>query len=134
MLRTILIVPFTMLVCGCSTLMIDKAISSHSKVANQINLGDSKADVLAILEPIQQKLRSDRCKPSERHLKDGKEVFIFFARTGRQSDGLTTDDEFTPYVFEDGKLVAIGWTVLGGPKTQGQATSDTYVNVRQIVR
>jgi hypothetical protein len=48
-------------------------------------------------------------------------------RSARQPDGLTTDDEFTPYIFNDGRLVGIGWQVLGGPKTQGQATSDTYI-------
>ena len=46
-------------------------------------------------------------------------------RTGRQPDGLTTDDEFTPYIFNNGKLVGIGWHLIGGPKTQGQA-ADTY--------
>ena len=46
------------------------------------------------------------------------------------ADGLTTDDEFTPYIFNNGKLVGIGWQVLGGPKSQGQATSDIYIQNR----
>ena len=41
-------------------------------------------------------------------------------RSSQQPDGLTTDDEFTPYIFTNGILTGIGWTVLGGPKTQGQ--------------
>jgi hypothetical protein len=37
-----------------------------------------------------------------------------------------TDDEFTPYVFADNTLVAIGWTVLGGPITSGNAAAAAY--------
>ena len=53
---------------------------------------------------------------------NGNLVEIYFFRSAWQSDGLTTDDEFTPYVFKDGKLVAIGWTSIGGIKSQGQAS------------
>jgi len=48
-------------------------------------------------------------------------VEIYFMRSGWQPDGLTTDDEFTPYIFHDGKLVGIGWSMIGGSKSQGQA-------------
>ncbi|MCH2386777.1 MAG: hypothetical protein MK240_01115 [Opitutales bacterium] len=34
-------------------------------------------------------------------------------------DHLTTDDEFTPYIFTDSVLTGIGWAVLGGPKSRG---------------
>jgi len=36
-------------------------------------------------------------------------------RSARQPDGLTTDDELTPYIFNDERLVGIEWQVLGGP-------------------
>jgi hypothetical protein len=41
-------------------------------------------------------------------------VEIIFARTQRVSlpVGMTTDAEFTPFVFIDGKLQGIGWTAL----------------------
>ena len=48
-------------------------------------------------------------------------IEILYFRSGWQSDGITTDDEFTPYVFNDDVLVAIGWATLDGPKTQGQS-------------
>lgn len=60
-------------------------------------------------------------------------VEIFYMRTGRQADGITTDDEFTPYIFNDGKLAGIGWSLIGGPKSQGQATSDTYINTTTTI-
>ena len=36
-----------------------------------------------------------------------KEVWFYY--TEWQSDGYTTDDEFTPIVFESGKVVGWGW-------------------------
>ena len=134
MKRLIAVLPVILLASGCTTRIIDSAASGHANASSQIQLGDSKAEVLAILEPLQQKMPSRARKAPERYLKDGKRVYIFFARSGRQPDDLTTDDEFTPYVFEDGKLIAVGWSTIGGPKTQGQATSDTYINVKQTVQ
>ncbi len=45
-------------------------------------------------------------------------VEIYYMRTGWVSDGITTDDEFTPFIFNNGQLVGIGWASLGGPKSQ----------------
>jgi hypothetical protein len=64
--------------------------------------------------------------------KDGTLVEILYFRSGWQPDGLTTDDEFTPYLFNDGELVAVGWAILGGPKTQGQAPPETNVHTTTI--
>lgn len=112
------------LVTGCGVMeatRIDEAITEHQSVANRIHLGDDKDHVLAVLNPIQERLLAKERKAPESYLKDGATVEIYFARSARQPDGLTTDDEFTPYVFTNGKLTAIGWSTLGGPKTQGQA-------------
>jgi hypothetical protein len=51
-------------------------------------------------------------KQPDRYVKDGVNVEIIYFRSGWQSDGLTTDDEFTPYLFNDGKLVAISTATL----------------------
>lgn len=112
------------LVTGCGVMeasRIDEAITEHQSVANRIHLGDDKDHVLAVLNPIQERLLAKERKAPESYLKDGATVEIYFARSARQPDGLTTDDEFTPYVFTNGKLTAIGWSTLDGPKTQGQA-------------
>ena len=37
-------------------------------------------------------------------------------------------DLFTTYVFADGTLVAIGWTVLGGAKSSGNASAAAALN------
>ena len=114
---------------GCSG--IDKAINEYNIVAHKINLGDSKEKVLSILVPTQGSLSVREIKQPERYTKNGVKVDIYYFRTLRQPDGLTTDDEFTPYVFNDDKLVGIGWTVLGGPNTKGQVVPQTNVNVQQ---
>lgn len=116
------------LLSGCVGMQIDSAISEYEAVASQVELGDSKDKVLSILEPTQEGVPKNARKNSEKYIKENVRVEIYYMRSARQSDGLTTDDEFVPYLFNDGKLVGIGWQVLGGPKTQGQATSDTYIS------
>ena len=93
------------LVTGCGVMeatRIDEAITEHQSVANRIHLGDDKDHVLAVLNPIQERLLAKERKAPESYLKDGATVEIYFARSARQPDGLTTDDEFTPYVFTNG--------------------------------
>lgn len=107
--------------CGGSIgVTIDRAVKQHAIASKSINLGDTKESVLSILEPTQASISPSNLKPPGKYIKDGVLVEIYYMRTGRQPDGLTTDDEFTPYIFHDGKLVGIGWEMLGGAKTQGQ--------------
>jgi len=116
---------------GCAVINIDKSISAHDAVADQVKLGDSKEKVLSILLPTQKDLLKRASKRPDKYIKDGVRVEIYYMRSGRQPDGLTTDDEFTPYIFNDDVLVGIGWVSIGGPKTQGQTTPTTNVNVQQ---
>src|SRR3990172_12757044 len=111
----------TLVLSGCVTMQIDSAISKYDAVAGQVELGDSKDKVLTILEPSQAGLPKSARKSPEKYIKEGVKVEIYYMRSVRQADGLTTDDEFVPYLFNDGKLVGIGWAALGGAKTQGQA-------------
>jgi len=97
---------------------IDSVITDYYRLASQIHLGDSKEKVQEILGPLQNRLDSTQRKPSQAFQQDGKLVEIFYFRTQRIPDGLTTDDEFTPYIFIDGKLQGVGWTALGIPITR----------------
>jgi hypothetical protein len=113
---------------GCVEMQIDNAISKYEAVAGQVELGDSRDKVMAILQSTQEGLPKSSRKAPERYIKDRVNVEIYYMRSARQPDGLTTDDDFVPYLFNDGKLVGIGWQVLGGPKTQGQSKSHTYIS------
>jgi len=121
---TLVVVVVMISIVGCTGLEIDRAIAKYNGAANQVQLGDTKEKVLSILQPTQEGLPAAAKKPSEAFLLSGKEVEIFYFRSGRQPDNLTTDDEFTPYVFTDGVLTGFGWQVLGGPKTVGQKRSE----------
>lgn len=128
-----IIVLGVMTLSGCSpSRYINKSINEYEKVESRVSLGDSKERVLALLEPTQRYLKdkSWRKKP-DRYTKKGVLVEVYYYRSGLQPDGLTTDDEFTPYIFNDGKLVGIGWAMIGGPKTQGQTTPTTNINIQQ---
>jgi len=132
-MKWMLIFLATICVAGCITpSRIDPIIKQYKLSAEKVELGDSKEKVLSILQPTQVGLPESASKSPDKYIKDGVKVEIYYMRSSRQPDGLTTDDEFMPYVFNNEKLVGIGWQVLGGPKTQGQATSDTYINNTSI--
>ena len=97
---------------------IDSAITQYHDKSARVKIGDSKDTVLKTLMPTQESLPASARRAPEA-FKDGEDVTeIYFFRTGWTRDGRTTDDEFTPYVFKNGILQAVGWTTLGGPKTQ----------------
>jgi hypothetical protein len=116
-----------LILVGCAPSRYQLTIDEYVSAAPKIKLGMSKEEVKEILNPSQQRLKNAEIKLPDIYDKEGVLVEILYFRSGWQHDGLTTDDEFTPYLFNDGKLVGVGWTVLGGPKSQGQATSDTKV-------
>ena len=91
---------------------ISIAIKKYRDVESQINLGDSKHKVLRTLLPIQTILTPDLSKVPDRYRKKGVLVEIYYIRSGWLPDGLKTNDEFTPYVFNDNKLVGIGWHII----------------------
>lgn len=116
---------------GCAlipAMRINEAIAQYRVRSQNVQLGDSKDMVLSSLLSTQSQLTPGESKSPESFYKGSNLVEIYYFRSGRQPDGLTTDDEFTPYVFIDGKLSAIGWSVLGGPKTQGKVIPQTIVH------
>ena len=136
-LRSLLIGFLIITTTACSTVAIDMAAREHNKAARNVSLGDPKSRVLAILEPTQQLVGARYSKEPDKYLQDGKRIEIYYMRSGRQADGLTTDDEFTPYVFQDDVLIAIGWAALGGAKSHGQVLQRapvTNVNVEQTLQ
>jgi hypothetical protein len=110
------------------------AIESHKSVSDKINLGDTRENILPILLPTQDSLKPYPVfqKSTDKYIKNDVLVEIYFMRSGWFRDSLTTDDEFTPYVFNDGKLIGVGWTILGGPSTHGQTIPTTNVETTII--
>ena len=108
---------------GCANFQSSqqRVIESYARIASQIHLGMDKATVEEILAPSQMGLSPSQSKLSDQYIKGETHVEILYMRSGWQRDGIVTDDEFTPYIFNDGILVAIGWATFEGPKTQAQA-------------
>jgi hypothetical protein len=112
--KVIFAVVATMLMAGCADKQIDEAVNDYKSAADQVAVGDSRDEVLALLLPTQKNLPLR----TTNHTKSGAWVEVYYIRTGTQADDLTTDDEITPYVFRDGVLVSIGWNMVGRPKSR----------------
>lgn len=127
--KRVLVLALTLVLVACANNNIRSAIGSYEQVRDQIQLGQSKEQVLALLKPTQQGIDSRYLKAPEQYREDETHVEVYFFRSQSFNDGIVTDDEFTPYVFEDGVLTAIGWTAIGGPKTQAQTRDEEEIHV-----
>ena len=135
----ILIIAIAPLVLGCGINAhlhaLRTSIKMYEDVSGQIELGDTKESFLSLILPTQEPLKeySGFRKPPDKYMKKDVLVEIYFVMSNHQHDGIKTDDEFTPYVFNNGKLIGIGWSILGGPSTQAQATPVTNVTTNVTV-
>ena len=106
---------------SCAAFTIDPVINQYNRSAYHIHLGMTVSEVIGVL-PDQSKLGRHGRTPS--FFKDGgNDMAIYYYRTGRIPDNMATDDEFTPYIFVNGRLDAIGWQALGGPRTYGNSNA-----------
>ena len=97
------------IISGCDLQSMGRSVIEYKKVSGQISLGDTKENVLSILLPTQKELDKypHLQKSPEKHIKDNVLVEIYFMRSSINRTGVVVGDEFTPYVFNDGKLVGI---------------------------
>lgn len=122
------------LLIGCTTNYA--APAEYALVKNQVRLGMNRAAFSAVMKPVNDKTLSSQRRNDETYTEDGSVIDIAYVRSGRVPDGVQTDDEYTPYVFRDGILVAFGWRAIGGMKftsadlIKAEAAA-TKVNVRQ---
>jgi len=129
-LMFLMVVLFALSGCAGSTHHVQQVSKKYAPVVGTISLGDSKDEVISKLEPIQSELPMTSRRIPDNYRENGKEYYIYYMRSGAVTDGLLTDDEFTPYVFEDGVLIAIGWKYLGGPKTVAEPQEGDGSTVR----
>lgn len=104
---------FSLILFSCTS-PYQEQVNSYNSSKNKVNLGMSMNQTLTIL-PYPEKTDS--------YLHDGKIRDIVYIRSGWISDSKLTDDELTPYIFEDKILIGIGWAMLGGAKTTGTPDS-----------
>ena len=77
MVRPIAMLAAVFVLTGCVGMMINSAISKYELTADQVELGDSKEKVLAILAPTQEGVSKSGRKNSDKYLKDGVKVEIY---------------------------------------------------------
>lgn len=123
-LVVLLIVSIGGMLGGCVEITT-QAINRYQAAESKVNLGDSKEEVLAILQPTQENLSGTLKRAPEHWVdpKSGKTVDLYYFRSGWVQDGRLTDDEFTPYLFVENILVAIGWNALRSLAIQPQVDS-----------
>jgi hypothetical protein len=98
------------LTVGCATSSYELAVREYVDAASNIRLGLSKAEVTRLLEPSQRRLPpTDRIQP-EMYTSGGVLTEVVYFRSRWHSDSRGSFDEFTPYLFENDRLVAVGWT------------------------
>ena len=113
---------------GCDTTGLGTALNTYDQQKNAVTLGDSLDQALPRLNSMQSSVQSQWLRPADQYLESGTKFYIHYQRTGWVEDGLNTDDEFTPYIFANSKLVAIGWVALGGARTAGDANAAAAFN------
>ena len=121
----------TSVFAGCASMdsTVRRTVDDYVAVAPNVNLGMTKAQVVELLQPSQSRLHNTDKRQPDLFRKEGVLVEILYFRSGWQNnEGFTTDDEFTPYVFKDGTLAAVGWITLGGPRPQAQARAHASEN------
>lgn len=111
-MRILAFLPILLLTACATTNPYSLTVDDYVAAAPQITLGMTPIQVAQILAPTQTRLKNDEQRRPERYLKNGATIDIHYYRSGWQSDGLNTDDEFTPYLFRDNRLVSVGWQTL----------------------
>ena len=134
-LKKLLYIPlFIFFTIGCTASSVYKlTIDEYMLAAPKIKLGMTKDEVVKILSPSQSRLENTEIKHPDMYNEKDVFVEIIYFRSGWQKDGIITDEEFTPYLFHDGKLVSVGWAKLGGAKSHAQSQPKTDVNTTTIV-
>ena len=119
---------------GCaSTIAISPyqlAVNNYEAASQSVELGMTISQVRAHLAPAQAHLRAQDKRKSDLYKQDETLVRIDYYRSGWVSDSVSTDDEYTPYLFNDGLLVAVGWQILGGPRNVARARDINQTTVR----
>lgn len=101
--------------CGvANTMQRNEAADYYAEVAPMVQLGMSEASFQALMGPALEVTKKDK-RPT-RFTSEGSLYVVYYPRSAEFWDGEITDDEYTPYIFRDGKLVDVGWDAIGGTK------------------
>ena len=131
-MKFLIIIFFSLLLSNQSKALdrssLKQTINECKKLINSSQLGQHTSQTMW---PFHQ---DTILKQPSKMLVEGKSIVTYYCRTGWIEDSRNTDDEYTPFVFINDELSAIGWESLGGPKTRGASQADIgYDKARRAI-
>jgi len=99
---------------------VSQATEQNRKSLPKLNLGLSKEETLKIMgtktvRAYQKGKAIDITNPYRTEILQGKDKtleVVYYVTDVKKDDGAITDDELTPFVFDNGKLIGWGWSFL----------------------
>jgi len=132
-MERLLILSFVLVMAsGCAASLTGPEL--HTLAQQQVELGMTRESFNTLMRPALKETPDKQRRSVESFTEGSSVIDIVFIRSAWIRDGALTDDEYTPYVFRDDRLVSYGWRSIGGMKvTSGDISKaksgSTRVNV-----
>jgi len=114
-----------------SCMTVREGVEHYRANIHRVSLGMSVEEFTAIFASTQREIGESNTRPTQRISRDGSIFDTYFIRSGWIPDSETTDDELTPHVFKDGKLISIGWEAVGGMKRTSHDIAREEAEIRK---
>lgn len=114
-----------------SCMSVREGVDHYRSNIHRVSLGMSVEEFSSIFDSTQREIGEFNTRPTQRISRDGSIYDTYYIRSGWIPDSETTDDELTPHVFKDGKLISIGWQAVGGMKRTSRDIAREEAEIRK---
>ena len=98
---------------GCSS----AAPRAYDDAVQNVYVGMDKREFAIVMREVNDKTRRKHRRRPEAYQRNGMLYEVVYVRSSNVKDDANTDDEYTPYLFQDKTLIGYGWAAVGGKKT-----------------
>ena len=131
MLRIVrILIPIALGLFLTSCVSNSSAPRAFEEAVTNVYIGMTKAEFESVMHEVNEKTKTRAKRRSEAYQRAGSLYEISYVRSGWVADGAMTDDEYTPYLFQDGVLVGFGWAAVGGRKTDSANVASQRIEVK----
>ena len=102
---------------GCGTVNRSAVRSSFEEGQQAVYIGMDRSEFDRAMAKNVNKTKRRHRRSSEAYQRNGLVYEIVYLRSNFYLDDAATDDEYTPYLFQDKTLIGYGWAAVGGKKT-----------------